>query len=144
MEYQDADIRVPKTVMEAWQKPRDALTLRERTAAVFKNVGTLDYRDVMITVRSMYPVSPSGADAARKVTHRAFGDVFPGALPPETPKTFYGMGVLRPSTEFQNGQPVGPLPAGGYVGTPMMGSFYSVYRYLRGDKPFRIRPGSLR
>jgi hypothetical protein len=143
MEYKDADIRVPKTVMEAWQKPRDALTLRERTAAVFMNVGTLDYRDVMLTIRSMYPMSPSGADAARKVTHRAFGDAFPGAMPPETPKWFYRQDPLKVSTDFQTGQPVGPLPAGAYMGTLMVGSYDSAYRYLRGDKPFRIRPGSL-
>jgi len=143
LEYKDADIRVPKTVMEAWQKPEDALTLRERTAAVFRNVGTLDYSDVMLTIRSKYPVSRAGADAARKVTQRAFGDVFPGRLPPETPKQFYGMGVLSPSAGFQYGQPVGPLPAGPYVGTLMMGSFYSAHAYLRGDQPFWIKPGSL-
>ena len=139
----NSDIPVSKKIIAAGQKPKDAPTKREKTATVLRSVGSLDYQNIIVSLRSTYPKSRKGADAARHTFDRAYQDVFPGALPASTPKGFNREKPLSVGTSFQNGPPTGSLPMGRYWGTIMVAGFESYHGYLTRDDPLWMRAGTL-
>ena len=136
-------VKLSPELAELLYPPDNHLSLPQRLTAIFSITGSKAFEDVAWTVLGLYRANEMGADAARKCLDRAWKRACPGITRPGYPKGYFSEKTRRPSDKFVAPNPVGPLPAGLFMKNQVMGSYSGPYVYVRGERPFNARMGSL-